>query len=249
MRRSIVSGAALALVAALLAGCAHGPRKVPSEAVLYKRAKDALTVENWRQAEARYRQLLSTYPFGKYATQSRLDLIYAYYRANDPDEAAKQADEFAKENPASPYVDYALFLKGVAYANAMQRGPVDALFHVSLRGRDPLDQQEAYSAFKQLITQYPHSRYAQKARRWMVFVRDRLAGFNLQVARFYARRGNWVAAVNRAATVVTQFSTTPSVKPALHIMVRGYRALGEKHLAEVTQAWYRHNFVHKPNNG
>lgn len=242
MRRAIFSGAAVALSLAILAGCAHGPRKIPPEGALYKHAKDALTVENWKQATAQLRQLLSTYPFGKYATQARLDLIYAYYRGGQADEAAKQADEFEKENPASPFVPYALFLKGVAYANAMQRGPLDSIFHTSLRNRDPLDQEEAYSAFQQLVKRYPDTAYAKQAKQWMVFVRDRLAGFNLMVARFYAQRRQWVAAIDRAAAIVTQFPTTPSVKPALQIMIRGYRALGEKRLADAAESWYRYNF-------
>ena len=199
-------------------------------------------MENYKQATAQFRQLLSTYPFGKYATQARLDLIYAYYRNNQPDEAAKQADDFAKENPASPYVAYALFLKGVAYANAMQPGPIDSVFRVSLRGRDPLDQEKAYTAFQQLVKRYPNTVYAKQSKQWMVFVRDRLAGFNLGVARFYAQRKNWVAAIDRASKIVTAFPTTPMVKPALHIMVRGYRALGEDKLANAAEAWFQYNF-------
>jgi len=216
---------------------------VPPEHKLYQRARDALTVENYKRATTQFRQLLSTYPFGKYATQARLDLMYAYYRNNQPDEAAKQADDFAKENPASPYVAYALFLKGVAYANAMQTGPISGLLNQSLNDRDPIDQQKAYTAFQQLVKRYPHTEYARQSKQWMVFVRNRLAGFNLNVARFYARRRQWVAAVDRATKIVTAFPGTPMVKPALKIMVRGYHALGEDDLADAAQKWYQFNFA------
>jgi outer membrane protein assembly factor BamD len=228
--------------AVLLAGCAHGPKKIPPADVLYKHANDNLTVQNWNGAITKFRQLLSTYPFGEYATQSRLDLIYAYYRSNQPDETAKQADDFAKENPASPYVPYALFMKGAAYAAALQPGPLDNIFRVNLSRRDPLDQQQAFVAFKLLVNRYPDSPYSVQAKQWMVFVRDRLAKFNLGVARFYARRRDWVAAVDRAATIVTQYPTTPAAKPALGIMVQGYKALGETKLADAAQAYYNYNF-------
>ena len=242
MRRSLTSLAALALSAALLAGCASGPKKIPPAQELYKRAQNSLAVEHWKTAALQFRQLLSTYPFGKYATQARLNLIYSYYRDGQPDEAAKQADEFLKENPASPYAGYALFLKGISYASAMQPGLLDSIFHIGLANRAPLDQEQAFSAFKQLIKSYPDTAYAVKARQWMVFVRDRMARYNLNVARFYVRRQEWVAAVNRAETIVTSFPQTPSVKPALEIMARGYRALGEKKLADAAESWYRFNY-------
>ena len=227
---------------ALLGGCASGPKKIPPENTLYKHAKDALTVENWRAAANQFRTLISTYPFGKYATQARLDLIFAYYRGGNTDEAAKQADDFVKENPASPYAAYAMFMKGVAYANALQRGPLDSLFGVSLTERDPLDQEEAFTAFKQLAKRYPDSHYTKQARQWMVFVRSRLARFNLGVARFYFIRGNWVAAAARANRIVTEFPGTSATKPALKIMMQSYKALGEDTLAAQAKAWYDHNY-------
>ncbi len=230
------------LSAVILAGCAGGPKKIPPETNLYHRAQDALTVENWRAATASLRSLISTYPFGKYATQGRLDLIYAYYRNNQTTEAAKQADDFVKENPNSPYAAYALFLKGIAYANALQRGPLDSIFHVNLADRDPLDQQQAYTTFRQLIERYPHSKYARQARQWMVFVRNRLAQFNLTLARFYQQRRQWVAATMHASDIVTQFPDTTAAKPAFRILIRSYQALGETELAADAQAWYNYNY-------
>lgn len=240
MRRLLFPTAAILI--ALLAGCAHGPRKIPPADVLYKQASNNLTVQNWKQAVTKLRQLLATYPFGEYATQARLDLVYAYYRSNQPDEAAKQADDFVKESPASPYVPYVMFMKGAAYAAALQPGPLDIVFHANLSRRDPLDQQQAFVAFKQLVGRYPNSPYSIQARQWMVFVRDRLAKFSLGVAQFYARRRDWVAAVDRANDIVTQYPTTPAAKPALKIMVQGYRALGETKLADAAQAYYDYNF-------
>lgn len=230
------------LGAAVLGGCASGPKKIPPETTLYKHAKDALTVENWKAATAQLRSLLSTYPFGKYATQARLDLIYAYYRYGKTDEAAKQADDFVKENPASPYAAYAMFMKGVAYANALQPGPIESVFGADLSDRDPVDQQQAFTAFKQLTKRYPDSRYSKQARQWMVFVRDRLSQFNLQVARFYQRRKEWIAAAARASRIVTSYPRTPAAKPALKIMIESYDRLGEKDLADDARAWYQYNY-------
>lgn len=227
---------------ALLGGCASGPKKIPPDSTLYKHAKDALTVENWKSAANQLRTLISTYPFGKYATQARLDLIYAYYRGGNTDEAAKQADDFVKENPANPYAAYAMFMKGVAYANALQRGPLDSLFGVSLTERDPLDQEQAFTAFKQLAKRYPDSRYTKQARQWMVFVRTRLAQFNLSIARFYLVRKQWVAAAARANRIVTEFPGTTAARPALKILARSYKALGEDDLAAQAQAWYDYNY-------
>ena len=206
-------------------------------------------MENWRIATASLRSLISTYPFGKYATQGRIDLIYAYYRNNQTDEAAKQADNFVKENPDSPYAAYALFLKGIAYANALQRGPLGTVFRVNLADRDPLDQQQAYTAFKQLTKRYPHSKYALQAKQWMVFVRNRLAQFNLTLARFYQQRRQWVAAAMHASAIMTQFPDTTAAKPAFRILIRSYQALGETELAAAAQAWYNYNYRNRDGAG
>lgn len=236
----------LALASAvILAGCASGPKKIPPETKLYKNAQDALTVHNWKAATSSLRSMIATYPFGKYAMQGRLDLIYAYYRDNKTDEAARQADDFVKENPASSYAAYALFMKGVAYANALQRGPVAQLFSINLSDRDPVDQEEAYTAFKQLVKRYPDSRYAKQAKQWMVFVRNRLAQFNLNLARFYQRRRQWVAAASHASDIVTNFEDTTATKPAFRILIRAYKALGEEELASDAQAWYDYNYGNK----
>ncbi|MGH8272972.1 MAG: outer membrane protein assembly factor BamD [Gammaproteobacteria bacterium] len=232
----------LALTAAILAGCSSGPKKIPAAKTLYKRAQTSLSVHAWKRAASQYRLLVSTYPFGQYATPARLKMIYAYYRAGNTDEAANQADQFTKENPASPYASYALFMKGISYASAMEPGLMDSLFNVDLARRTPVDQKESFAAFKLLIKRYPKTEYASKAKQWMVFVRDRLARYNLNVARFYASRKEWVAAVDRASAVVTQFSETPSAKPALKIMSNGYHALGEKKLAAAADAWYQYNY-------
>ncbi|MDN5864341.1 MAG: outer membrane protein assembly factor BamD [Gammaproteobacteria bacterium] len=249
MRSVLPALFALALGAAILAGCAGGPEEIPPAKVLYERAQTSLIVEDWNRAATQFRDLISTYPFGKYATSARLKLIYAYYRAGNADEAASQADDFLKENPASPYAGYALFLKGISYASSMQPGILDSWFNSSMAERTPINQRKAYTAFQQLIRRYPDTPYAQKAKQWMVFVRNRLASYNLSVARFYADREEWVAAVNRANIVVTQFQHTPSVKPALAIMAQGYRALGEDKLAAAAQAWYDYNYGPKARSG
>lgn len=233
----------LALATTLaLAGCASGPQKIPEAGKLSQQADSAMITHQWKLAAGKYRQLLATYPSGKYATQARLNLVYIYYRADQPDEAGSQADQFRKENPASPYVPYVLYIKGLAYATAMQPGLMEQMFGVSMSKRDPRDQQRAFQAFKELVTDYPHSPYTNRAKRWMVFVRNRLARFNLDVARFYVRREEWVAAVNRAATILTKFSKTPSAKPALKVLERSYKALGEEKLAAEAQKYYRFNF-------
>lgn len=245
MRLHRISTVAVAVVfLAALAGCAHHSHapKIRPVKDMYRRAKNSLTIEHYGRAIAIYKQLLATYPFGKYATQSRLDLIYAYYKSGQPDETADTANRFEKQDPTSPYVPYALYVEGVAYATTVKPGPLQRVFGISAARRDPKNEKKAFQTFKRLITNYPHSKYVKRARQWMVFVRNRLAKFDLFTARFYLRRKIWVAAVDRAAYIVTHYSRSPSVKPALRIMVRGYRALGETDLANAAEKLYKHNF-------
>ena len=227
---------AAALVAALwLTACSSNKNQdfdpEADAAEIYRKAERALNLGNYGFATENYEFLMAVYPFSEYAKQGQLDLIYAYYRNEQPDSAIDAADKFILENPTHPRVDYAHYVKGLATFER-RRGPLERLSRVDLAKRPPDRLEESYRAFAVVAERYPDSPYAEDARQRMVYLRNRLAQYEIHVAAYYVHRGAWVAAANRAKYVIENYQQTPSVVSALQIMVTSYRQLELDDLAE-----------------
>lgn len=224
---------ALCAAAAILAGCAGTPpeRPAPKPAPeMYQKAKERMDAADWKHAISQLQALEATYPFGDYATQAELDLIYANYMKPDTDSTVDEADRFVREHPQSPYVPYAMYMKGLANFPT-EINPLWRLFGVDPAKRDADALQKSFQAFHDLVEKYPNSKYAPDARQRMVYLRNRLAKFDWYVASYYMRRGAWLSAVRRAEYIVKHYPETPTVPKALKIMVDGYRKLGLNQLA------------------
>ena len=240
-----VRGTVVALLVALLAlsGCAHKNRQLQqsSPEVLYKKAKKSLDSYDYGQAIKTYEQLTARFPFTDQARQARLDLIYAYYRAGEKESATDAADTFVRENPTHPRVDYAWYVKGLVdferSANAIEK-----LFRVDLTQRPPSTARKSFAAFRTVVEQYPKSEYAHDAQQRMVYLRDRLADYEVHVARYYMKRGAYVAAAQRAKGCVDNFDGAPAVKDALKMMIEAYDRLNLKPLADKAREVYQLNY-------
>lgn len=245
VRSSIPSrlGALLALLIVSLAAC-RGTSSRIQEAdpdIVYRRAKQSLEASDYKAAISLYEALDARYPFSDAARQARLDLMYAYYRNGEAESAVDAADQFIRENPTHPRVDYAHYIKGLVY---YERGPnfLERWLNVDLSQRPPSDARQSFLAFQTVVQQHPRSEYAHDARRRMVYLRNRLADYEIHVARYYIRRGAFVGAAARAKYVIENYDGAPAVREALEIMTDAYRRLGLDDLAEQTANVYRANF-------
>ena len=122
-------------------------------------------------------------------------------------------------------MDYALYMRGLAYFSG-ESSWYHRWFNADLAQRPPKNLQESFSAFSQLIQRFPNSAYSADARQRMVFLRNRLADYELHVARYYMSRGAWLAAASRARFIVEHYDGAPAVADALKIMLDAYRQLG-----------------------
>ncbi|PAV25170.1 Beta-barrel assembly machine subunit BamD [Tamilnaduibacter salinus] len=211
----------LLLIALLVTGCASTPEEVKPEAEYYEEARSAMDAGNFSTAEQNLEYLETYYPFGRYAEQAQLDLIYARYQNLDLEGARTAADRFLRLNPQSDHADYALYLRGVASYNLDVSIAAD-LFPIDPSERDPGEQRQAYRDFQKLLARHPDSEYAPDARQRMIAIRNKLARLEIHAARYYIKRQAYVAANNRARYVVENFPNTPSVEPALKILVETY---------------------------
>jgi outer membrane protein assembly factor BamD len=172
-------------------------------------------------------------------------VIFAYYKDGEADSAIDAADTFVRENPTHPRVDYAWYVKGLVNfertPNAMEK-----LFRADLTKRPPVDARKSFDAFKTVVEQYPKSEYAADARERMIFLRNRLADYDVHVAEYYMRRGAFVGAAERANVCVEQYDGAPSTRQALQIMMQAYDKLGLKQREEQVRQVYQLNFANVP---
>jgi len=208
---------------------------------LYTQAQRSLKAYDFNTAIKTYEALTARFPFTNEARQARLDLIYAYYRAGESESAIDAADQFIRENPTHPRVDYAWYIKGLV---DFERSPnaIEHLFRVDLTQRPPSTARKSFTAFKTVVEQYPKSEYAHDALQRMIYLRNRLADYEVHVARYYMKRGAYVAAIQRAKGCIEQYDGAPAVHDAMAIMVEGYDRLNLKPLAERAKAVYHANY-------
>ena len=216
-------------------------QEMTDPAIVYARAHQALLQADYPLAIRIYEALMARYPFAAESRQSRLDVIYAYYRAGESESAIDAADTFIRENPTHPRIDYAWYLKGLT---DFERLPnfLERWFRVDLDKRPPTQARRSFASFLTVVEQYPNSDYAHDARRRMVYLRNRLADYELAVARYYMSRGAYVAAAQRSKVAIEEFDGAPAVREALEIMAFCYDKMELKELAAQTRAMYRQNF-------
>ena len=232
----MVPAMALAM-AALLAGCAstsEDKTATMSPNKIYADAKEEMDAGAYDKAVPLLEKLEGRAAGTPLAQQAQLEKAYAQYKANDQAQALATLDRFLKLHPASPAVDYALYLKGVVNFND-NLGIFGTLARQSLSERDQKAAKESFESFKELATRFPDSRYTPDARTRMTYIVNSLAEYEVHVARYYYSRGAYVAAINRAQAAVSDYRDVPALEEALFILMRSYDALGMTQLRDDTK--------------
>lgn len=175
------------------------------------------------------------------AQQAQLDIAYAYWRSGDRVQAQATIERFIKLNPSSPALPYAMYLRGVVNFND-DIGIMGSLAGQDLSERDQRASRDAFLAFKQVVDQFPDSEYAADARVRMDYIANSLASYEVHVARYYFRRGAYVAAVNRAQLTLVEFHGAPATEEALYIMVQSYAKLDMPVLRADAERVFKQNF-------
>ncbi|MDE0660627.1 MAG: outer membrane protein assembly factor BamD [Gammaproteobacteria bacterium] len=224
----------IALVAAL-SGCAglgerddldeYGDSAEASQQALYDEAQQALRSGNYTESIVRLQRLDARFPFGRYAEQSQLELIFAHHMIGDHDAALAAADRFIRLHPQHPNVDYAHYMRGLS-SLAQDRGIFRRFLGTDISRRDITNIKQAFVYFNDLVTSFPGSIYAMDSRQRMIYIRNVLAAHELNVATYYLGRGAFVAAANRARYVIENFSQTNAVPDALAVLVEANWQLG-----------------------
>jgi outer membrane protein assembly factor BamD len=198
---------------------------------LYNKAMDALVDENYAQAAKTFDQVESQHPYSVWATKSQLMEVYALYEDGKYDDAVIAADRFIQLHPGHRDVAYAYYLKAICYYMQI----VDV-------GRDQKLTELALKALDEVVRRFPDSKYARDAKLKLDFTRDHLAGKEMDIGRYYLRRGEYLAAMNRFKRVIDNYQTTTHVPEALERLVECDLALGLNKEAHENAAVLGYNY-------
>jgi outer membrane protein assembly factor BamD len=230
-----------------LAGCSSDD-EVPqdmTEKELYESAQDSLRQESYQNAVKKLQLLEARFPFGPYAEQAQLEIIYAHYLNFESEASIAAADRFIRLHPQHPNADYAYYIKGLAnYVEG--EGFLDRFLPTDMTMRDPGAALQSFEDFRQLLYRYPDSPYASDAKARMLYLRARLARYDINVANYYFERGAYIAAANRGRYVVENFPQTPATADALAVMVQAYQLLSLDDLAADALAMLNENYSDHP---
>ena len=238
-----VTFGAAALMAAGCSSTKEDPTAGWSPNKIYAEAKDNADSGAYDKAVPLFEKLEGRAAGTPLAQQAQLDKAYAQFKAGERPAAIATIDRFLKLHPASPAVDYALYLKGVVNFND-DLGLFSFLTRQDLSERDQKAAKESFLAFKELVTRFPDSRYAPDARQRLTYIVNSLAQYDVHVARYYYRRGAYLAAINRAQLALADYREVPALEEALYIMVKSYDALGLTQLRDDAQRVLVTNYPH-----
>lgn len=230
---STVPTLALALGLGLLAGCAAPPADPTgswSPNRIYSEAKELADAGAYDKAVPLFEKLEGRAAGTPLAQQAQLDKAYAQFKGGEPAQAVATLDRFIRLHPASPALDYALYLKGLVNFND-NLGLFSFITQQDLAERDQKAARESFESFKELVARFPDSRYAPDASARMTYIVNSMAASEVHVARYYFERKAYVAAINRAQSALTDYQNVPAQEEALAILVRSYEALGMPALA------------------
>jgi outer membrane protein assembly factor BamD len=208
---------------------------------LYTEAKERLNNGLYEEAIKYYTKLEARYPYGRYAEQAQLEVAYAYYKDQEPAQAVTAAERFIKLHPNHPSVDYAYYLRGLANFNE-NLGILGHIGDQDMTERDPKATRLAFDAFRELATRFPDSRYTPDAIARMSYLVNALAAHEIHVARYYMKRGAYVAAANRAQFTLKTYPRAPANEEGLVILVQAYDALQLTDLRNDAERVMKKNF-------
>jgi len=249
-RSGIARFAILLALVALLSACGRwGKREDPLETLpleqLYTQAKGSLEKGNVSRAQRVYQRLIARFPYGPYSEQAQIELAYAYFKGNKPEDATSAVNRFIRTYPAHPKVDYVYYLRGLINFDRHE-GMVLRMARLDPTQREQVSLQQSFNDFNDLIQRFPDSRYAAAARAKMVHLRNQMARHDLNVAVFYLERRAWVAAASRSQHLIEHYPQNVYSADALAVLSESYARLQQDTLARDARRVLETNFPDHP---
>jgi outer membrane protein assembly factor BamD len=232
--------AALALIVFALPACSFFGKEdiIPDDPAdkLYNEGLYLLnTKKDYKAAAKRFEEVDRQHPYSEWARKALIMSAYAHYEGTSYEDSINAAKRYVTLHPGSPDAAYAQYLIGSSY--------FDQIPDVS---RDQQRTDRAMTALDEVVRKYPNTEYAAAAKRKLEVARDQLAGKEMDTARYYQKKRDYVAAINRFKVVITQYQTTRHVEEALMRLTESYMTLGIVNEAQTAAAVLGHNFPDSP---
>ena len=210
---------------------------------IYDRAEGLKDQRDFRKSIDFLEKLIKRYPDNKLIPSARLNLAYAYYKFGQKELSTSTVNQFITLYPSHPSMDYAYYLKGLNLYQ--ERGIINKLTMQDISDRDVNNLKQAFDAFSELVKKFPDSKYSQDSTDRMTYLMNKIAEYDLHVARYYMKRKAYVAALNRAKNVYTSYPESIHVEESLVIQYIAYKELKLTDLEAATKKVIDHNY---PNN-
>jgi outer membrane protein assembly factor BamD len=234
LRRAL--GAAVLVAAVALAGCASN--KLDTSALnpdppskMFADADALMSKGNYEDAAKQFEAVDREHPYSPEARRAIVMAAYAYYRAGKSPEAIASAERYVALHPGTKEAPLAHHIIASAYFD-----------DIKTANRDQTPARKALEQLKTLKTRYPDSEYARDADNRIRICEDNIAASEMEVGRYYLNQHNYIAAINRFKTVVSDYQTTAHVEEALARLVECYLALGIVKEAQNAAAILGHNY-------
>jgi outer membrane protein assembly factor BamD len=227
-------GVALSLMMLALAACSASEEKVipdqPAE-VLFNRAMNSLESSDGPEAIKYFDEVDRQHPYSVWANKAQLMSAFALYAGNKYEPAISALDRFIQLHPGSRDAPYAYYLKALCY--------YERITDVT---RDQEITEQAMRGLQDVIRRFPDSQYARDSQIKIDLTRDHLAGKEMEIGRFYMKRNQYLAAINRFRRVVEVYQTTDQVPEALERLTEAYLIIGLPEEAQAAAAVLGYNF-------
>ena len=204
------------------------------EKVYYDQAQRRIKVNNYFGAIESLQRIETQYPFGKFAEQAQIDLVYCYFMNSETEAAHSSAERFIRLHPRHPNIDYAYFMKGLS-SYTRDTGLLARLTDTDLSARDVSGAKLAFSELTEFLTRFPESQYAPYAQQRLIYLRNLVASNELAAADYYVTRKAYVAAIRRASYVLENIPNSDQNHRALQILKTSYQELGYEDLMKDTE--------------
>ena len=235
----------VSIVAFFMVGCSSdGPEIEQPEKIYYDQAQRRMASKNFIGAIESLEAIESRYPFGKYAEQAQIELIYAFFKNGEPEAAHSASEKFIRLYPRHPNIDYAYFMKGLS-SYTSDNSFLVRLTDTDLSNRDISGAKESFSEMSEFLTRFPESQYAPYAKQRSIYLRNMIAKNELAAADYYLSINAYVASVRRAKYVIENIPNSSQTYRALKILETAYKALGYVELYEDVQNIINTNYPNR----
>jgi len=221
----------LLTISTLLFSCSKDKDEHPNAEKTYLNATKLLKQKNYSQAADEFEKIDDDFPFSKWAVKAQTMAVYARYQDDEYGKITANVDDFLRLNPASEYVPYMLYMKGLSY--------YDQIPSIE-RAQD--NTQQASNSFRELIARFPSTTYADDAREKLAFIDEHLAGAKMAVGRYQISTRNYVGAILNFNEVISRYRYTKQVPEAYFRLAEIYKKIGLPEQSEKIKTQLQQDF-------